>query len=457
MRNKLLLIVVLISVSCFSQQYPDFKSFRFDENYNFLKNDTISNNWYKAMKFLPITESKKIYFSFGGDIRFQYFYAQNENWGDGPQDSDGYVLGRYLFHADFHSGKYFRAFIQTQSSIAEDRIDPNPLEQNSLEIHQAFVDFNIISEENKSFIVRFGRQELAYGSQRLVAVREGPNNRQSFDGIKIISGLQNFRADLFYSQYVVAQNGIFDDQSNNQRKFWGSYFVFNKIPIIKNIDVYYLGYERTIAAFNDAAGKENRHSIGSRIWGKLENWRYNGEAVFQFGDISKKEINAWTASIDMGYRFNAIKFHPEIGFKAEVISGDKKLGDNNLETFNPLFPRGAYFGLASVIGPSNLIDFHPSLSFEIAKEIEWIIDYDMFWRYSSNDGVYAPNTSLIYPGNTTTEKKIGNQLESEIVWEPNKYIYFRIETTWFQAGDYIKASGSGKNIFFTGLTMQLHF
>ncbi|MEP6803282.1 MAG: alginate export family protein, partial [Flavobacterium sp.] len=377
--------------------------------------------------------------------------------GDGPQDNDGYVLGRYLFHADFHAGKFFRTFVQMQSSTADGRIDPNPVEQNPLEVHQAFADFNIINEGSKKLILRAGRQELTYGSQRLVAVREGPNNRQSFDGIKAIVSKQNFTTDLFYTHYVVAHDGIFDDASNKDRQLWGSYLVFNKVPVIKNIDVYYLGYERAKAAFNDASGKENRQSVGTRIWGKTENWRYDGEAVYQFGNVADKNISAWTASINAGYRFNTVKFHPEIGFKTEVISGDKTEGDTSLQTFNPLFPRGAYFGLASVIGPSNLIDFHPSLSFEILQNVDWVIDYDMFWRYSANDGIYAPNTTLIYPGDTTTAKKIGNQLESEIIWEPNQYLYFRLEATWFQAKDYIQASGTGKNIFFTGITMQLHF
>jgi len=457
MKNKIQLLVLLLSFSGFAQDFPSFKSLRFDEDYSFLKNDTVTNNWYKKVKFLPISASKETYISFGGDLRFQYFYAKNENWGDGPQDNDGYVLGRYLFHADFHAGKFFRTFVQTQSSTADGRIDPNPVEQNPLEVHQVFADFNIIYEGSKKLILRVGRQELTYGSQRLVAVREGPNNRQSFDGIKAILSRQNFTTDLFYTHYVVAHDGIFDDASNKDRQLWGSYFVFNKIPFVKNIDVYYLGYERANAAFNDASGKENRQSVGTRIWGKTENWRYDGEAVYQFGNVADKNINAWTASINAGYRFNTIKFRPEIGFKTEVISGDKRAGDNSLQTFNPLFPRGAYFGLASVIGPSNLIDFHPSLSFEILQNVDWVIDYDMFWRYSSNDGIYAPNTTLIYPGDTTTEKKIGNQLESEIIWEPNQYLYFRLEATWFQAKDYIKASGTGKNIFFTGITMQLHF
>lgn len=457
MKNKIFLLVLLLSLSGMAQQYPEFKSLRFDENYSVLKNDTVKNNWYKTIKFLPLSPSGNTYLSFGGSVRYQYFYARNENWGDGPQDNDGYILSRYLFHADFHAGKYLRAFIQTQSSLADGRIDPSPVDQNPLEVHQAFVDFNILNKAGKKLILRAGRQELSYGSQRLVAVRDGPNNRQSFDGIKLITSTDNISADFFYSQYVVSHDGIFDDDSNKDKQFWGSYFVFNKVSFIKNIDFYYLGYSRSKATFNDGSGKENRHSVGTRIWGKSGNWRYDGETLFQFGTFASKNISAWTASLNIGYRINTIRFRPEIGFKAEVISGDDKVGDTKLQTFNPLFPRGAYFGLASVIGPSNLIDFHPSVSFEITKQVDWVIDYDMFWRYSSNDGIYAPNTTLIYPGNTTTEKKIGNQLESEIVWQPNQYLYFRLESTWFKAGDYIKASGAGKNIFFTGITMQLNF
>jgi hypothetical protein len=456
--KKIFFLSMLFTVlNNYAQHYPDFKSLRFDENYSFLKTDTVKNDWYKTMKFIPLSSSKNTYISFGGSVRYQYFYAKNENWGDGPQDNDGYVLSRYLFHADFHVGKYFRTFIQTQSSLADGRVDPSPVDQNPLEVHQVFTDFNIINEGSKRLTLRLGRQELTYGSQRLVAVRDGPNNRQSFDGIKVMASKDEILADFFYSRYVVAHDGIFDDDSNKDKQFWGSYLVIHKIPFINNIDVYYFGYERANAVFNDGAGKENRHSVGTRIWGKSENWRYDGETLFQFGDFASKDINAWTASLNLGYRFTTVKFNPEIGFKAEVISGDRNVGDNGLETFNPLFPRGGYFGLASVIGPSNLIDFHPSLNLELAKNIEWGIDFDMFWRYSSNDGIYAPNVSLIYPGDTTKSKKIGGQLESEIVWQPNQYLYFRVEGTWFKAGEYIKASGTGKDIFFAGITMQLNF
>ncbi len=454
---KKIILLYLICVQLHAQSYPDFKPLRFDENYEVLQKDTVKNNWYKTMKYLPLSSSGKTYLSFGGEIRYQYFYAKNEKWGDDPVDHDGYILNRFLLHADFHASKFFRAFVQLQSSNANSRIDPSPVDSDPLEVHQGFVDLNLISEKNKQLIFRAGRQELSYGSQRLVAVRDGPNNRQSFDGAKAILGFTNYRADLFYSHYVVAQDGIFDDYSNKKRQFWGSYFVINKIPVVKNIDLYYLGYQRANANFDDASGKELRHSVGTRIWGKYDEWRYDAEAVYQFGDVDSKDIKAWPVSLNTGYQFSSVILKPEFGFKVELISGDKTNGDNELNTFNPLFPRGAYFGLASVIGPSNLVDFHPSISFELAKNIDWVIDYDMFWRYSNEDGIYGPNTIMIYPGNATSAKEIGKQLESEIIYTPNQYLYFRVEATWFKAGDFLKAAGAGKNMFFTGVTMQIKF
>lgn len=457
MKKLLLLLTLLCCLYAGAQQYPDFKPLRYDEDYRSLAGDTASTSWYKNVKYTSLSSSGNTFISFGGDIRYQYFHAHNENWGDDPQDPDGYLLTRWLFHADAHFGHNFRAFVQVQSSTADGKESTSPVDLNPLDLHQAFADYTAALGNKGSITFRLGRQELSYGSQRLVSVREGPNNRQAFDAAKIIVNKGTTKADFFYSNYVVAKKDIFDDAFSHERKFWGSYFTFNSFPWIKNLDLYYLGYKRKEATFNDGQGEETRHSVGTRSWGKNNGWRYDVEALYQFGELGSKNISAWTASLNAGYEFSGIRFKPEIGFKTEVISGDRKQGDNSLQTFNPLFPRGAYFGLASVIGPSNLIDIHPSLSFELYKNIEWVLDYDIFWRYSTQDGIYAPNVTIIYPASTTNDRKIGNQLESEIVFQPKQYLYFRVEMTWFQAGDYLKASGAGKDIVFIGVTTQLKF
>jgi len=46
---------------------------------------------------------------------------------------------------------------------------------------------------------------------------------------------------------------------------------------------------------------------------------------------------------------------------ATVPSGDNNPNDKDLQTFNPLFPKGKYFGELSLLGPYNLINLHPSI------------------------------------------------------------------------------------------------
>jgi hypothetical protein len=443
-------------INCYAQKLPAFKSLRYEEDYSFLKNDS-SKNWYTRTKYNPLSKTYKIYISIGGEIRYQYLWFKNEDWGDAAKDNNGYILTRYLAHADLHLGKYFRTFAQLQSSFANGKISPSPVDENQLDIHQAFFDVIIPFNKVNKLVVRFGRQEMIFGSQRLVAVRDGPNNRQSFDAAKLIYLNKRLKSDLFYAHYVKAKAAIFDDGFNKNTKFWGSYTVVSRIPLIQNIDLYYLGIMKASTGFDDGKAKELRHSTGSRIWGNVKNFRYDIEGLYQFGKFGDKNITAWTASLNTGYRFSKVKLKPELGLKAELISGDKFYDDKKLQTFNPLFPKGNYFGLAAFIGPANLVDLHPSISLELLKMLTLNLDYDAFWRYSKNDGIYTPNVSLIYSGKNVPDKFIGQQYAADLVYTPNNFLYFRSEFTWFKSGNFLKKTSTGKNILFTGFTAQLKF
>ncbi len=456
---KLLLYILhfCIALQAAGQQLPAFKSLRFDEDYRILKQDS-NRNAYREFKYKPLSKGGPSFLSLGGEIRYQYLRFNDENWGAAAKDKDGYILTRYLLHADLHLGTRIRTFVQLQSSLANGlEEDPSPVDENLLDLHQAFVDASLLKNTKKHLFLRIGRQELMYGSQRLVAVRDGPNNRQSFDAAKLMYNVGSWKADLFYSHYVRARPTIFDDRSDRNTQFWGSYFVKNKVPVIKNIDLYYFGLRRKKALFDDGPGKELRHSVGSRIWSNKAAWRYDIEGLYQFGSLSSKDISAWTFSINTGYKFKTLLLQPELGLKTELISGDAQYGDNKLQSFNPLFPRGSYFGLVSLIGPANLVDVHPSLSLELSKIVSLNFDGDVFWRYSNNDGIYGPNVALLYSGKNSTAAYIGTQLSADLVYTPGTFLYFRAEITWFKAGNYLKQVSPGKNIACAALTAQLKF
>lgn len=451
------MLVLLFVTGCFAQSIPAFKSLRYDEDYQFLKKDS-SINWYRKTKYHALSQSGDTYISFGGEIRYQYFRFKNEEWGAAPEDKDGYLLTRYLGHADFHTGKYFRAFVQLQSSLANGMVKtPSPADENQLDVHQAFLDVRLPLKQEQQLIVRLGRQELSYGSQRLVSVRDGPNNRQSFDAAKLLFMAKRIKADVFFSHYVKSSRLVFDDEYMKGTKFWGTYLVFNQARVLQNVDLYYFGLWKPSALFDNGKGEELRHSIGARLWNTVNGFRYDVEGVYQFGSLEEKEIDAWTLSLNGGYKFSNIRLKPEIGLKTELISGNRNYGGNKLQTFNPLFPRGGYFGLAALIGPSNLFDIHPSLSLDLSKKLFLNFDSDLFWRYSKHDGLYGPSTALIYSGKTSSQLYAGSQYSTDLVYTPNNYLYFRGEFTWFKAGDFFKEAGPGKDIFFTCTTMQLKF
>jgi hypothetical protein len=456
MKKLATLLILFTSCACLAQETP-FKSLRYDENYTRLAKDT-TDNWYHQLKFNPVSKDKATYFSFGGEVRYQYFHFKNQDWGEAPTDNDGFILTRYLGHVDFHAGKHFRAFVQLQSSMANGEAEtPSPVDQNLLDLHQAFVDYATTLKGGQSLTFRLGRQELSYGSQRLVAVREAPNNRQAFDAAKLMFGSKNLKLDVFYSNYVSAKPGFFDDAVISGTRFWGTYAAFNKVPVIQNFDVYYFGILKKTAVFDDGKGRESRHSVGARVWENTPTWQYDLEGLYQFGKFATSDISAWTLSSNISYTFDKVKLQPQIGLKTEAISGDKSYGDGKLNTFNPLFPKGAYFGLAALIGPYNLLDAHPYVSLALTKKLSLSEDYDMFWRLNRNDGLYAVNGKIIYSGKAGASKQIGHQLGTELAYTPNKYLYFREEVTWFTAGDFLKQAGPGKDILMFGSTVTLKF
>ncbi|OYQ32082.1 hypothetical protein CHU92_14480 [Flavobacterium cyanobacteriorum] len=447
---KAALLTALLALYCpyLRGQEISFRPLRYEEDHALYADDTVKS-FYKKLKYTQLSAEPAIALSVGGELRLQYQFYDNENWGDAPDDHDGYLLTRSLLHADVRFSKAFRVFTQLQSSLASGRIDPNPLEHNPLELHQFFAD-----AVAGRFTLRAGRQEFLYGSQRLIAVREGPNSRQSFDAVKVIYNTKDWQADAFYSQFVRNFKGNFNDRMNPDTKLWGFY---NIIRLHQGfiIDLYYLGLYRKRGIFDDAAGTETRHSAGMRFSGKKAGWKHDAEALYQFGSSEDKAISAWTVSLNSSYQFNDTPLKPVLGIKTEYISGDREYDDNSLNTFNPLFPRGAYFGLAALIGPANLFDVHPFAELQVTEKIAIGLDYDFFWRASLNDGIYSPNTALIYTGRNSRRSHIGNQLGFEAGYAVNGFIELKAEGTWFDAGRYLKESGAGKDVLFFAATATL--
>src|SRR6185436_13627650 len=177
---------------------PPFKQLRYDESYAYLRDSARRSDYLDGLKFIPLDKDGKSYLTLGGEIRERYEYYHNNLWGRGPQDHDGYFLQRYMVHADAHFGNHFRLFTQFKSGLGDGRNGgPRPTDRDDFDLNQAFFDARVPWSQGDSLTFRLGRQELAYGSSRLISVREGPNVRLSFDGAKGILKLSEWQVDAF--------------------------------------------------------------------------------------------------------------------------------------------------------------------------------------------------------------------------------------------------------------------
>ena len=425
-----------------------FKLLRYDENYGSLRDST--RNFYENLKFVPLNSENNFYLSFGGEARYEYVDFNNEDWGRLNIGRNNFLLQRYDLHADLHLGKTFRVFIQLRSALQDGRINgARGIDEDQLNVQNLFLDVNLYQKEDKKITVRAGRQELDYGSGRLISVREGPNARLYFTGGKIMYSSARFSVDGFAMMEDEINTGVFDNKISKKRNLWGAY---SKIifPKAGNLDLYYLGIRRDAAVFEEGIASEQRHTVGTRFWKYGGGFIYNLEAAYQFGSFGSGDINAWTGSIDIGYSFEDIKFNPTINLRNDYISGDKNQGNGSLQTFNPLFPKGGYFGFSPQVGPVNLIDIHPYATLELLPTLKMQVDVVFNWRFSTQDGIYRPSGSLNLPGSTSDERYIGTAYLANFTYSVNKYISVVSGIQYFKTGAFINdiISNSKDGVFF---------
>ncbi len=439
---------------------PQYQKLRFDEDFSYLKDPANRTDVWDPIKFIPFNDARDWNLSLGGEARLRYEYYNNLRWNPDSPDKDGYFLQRYLLHADLHMGEAVRVFGQLQSSLADWRAGgARPTDVDRLDVHQFFADFRVpLGDDDDSLTFRLGRQELLYGSQRLVSTRESPNIRRSFDAARVLAKLGDWNIDAFIARPVEDDRGTFNDSGQTSSDFWGVYAT-GPAPWAggTNVDLYYLGLRKPNATFAAGTADELRHSVGSRVFGKSGSWDYNFEGVIQWGTFGDRDILAWTLASDTGYTFQDVVFTPRAGLCADVISGNTSSSSaSRLSTFNPLFPRGAYFGESAIIGPQNLIDIHPALDLKLTTAVKLSLDWDFFWRYGTGDGIYDSGGNVLR-GAGGGGRYIGSQPSVALEWAVGRHTTINAAYAHFFAGEFIRNSGPSADVDYVSFWVVYRF
>ena len=466
MRTLMILMVVSLATPPLSrgQSVPTAKSsapariyhlLREDDDWSFLADPAKRQEFWDPIKYIRLRPGRNDWFlSMGGEAREIWEQIGNDNWGQQPF-MNAYFNERYMLYFDVHYGKHVRSFVEFKSGLNSYRIGgPRPIDEKKLDFQAAFLEVGTGDERNW---IKFsaGRHEMEYGSGRLIDVREGPNVRLSFDGFKAKAGVGSWQIDGFAVRPDLDKPGLLDNAPNHAIGFWGVYGVR---PLTKTLtlDAYYLGLDRKTAAFNRGIGHEVRHSVGARlsrpVAGTNPGWDFDYEALWQFGSFGSANIRAWTMASETGYRFTTVPLKPRFSAKADISSGDDPR-TNSLGTFNPLFPKGNYFGVLATAGPGpiNFIDLHPRAEATLPHSVTASVDWIFQWRERLRDGVYSVPGFLIIPAGKSNARFVGHRPGTEVRWQANHHLWFQADYGIFYAGKFVKESQPGRNLNYWAL------
>jgi hypothetical protein len=421
---------------------------------------TQASDWAEPLNRIRLDKSGDVYLSLGGELRERYEYYREPLFGIRGLARDDYLLHRLLLGFDLHAGDSFRFYLQLGSHFeAGKRAPRGPTDLDALDLQQAYIDVSIPLNVRARSTFRAGRQELSFGSARLVGVRDGPNVRRSFDGarITVAHSVASSSLDVFVVRPVSLLEGTFDDEPAPDEAFWGVYGVLPLGAVADgHVDLYYLGLERDDAAFQQGEADEHRHSFGARVWGAPAGFDYNFEAVVQTGSFGEATILAWTVASDTGYTFKSGPFTPRVGLKADIASGDSDPRDRRLGTFNALFPKQPYFSEASLLAPANLIDLHPSATLHLTEKCSFTTDVDFFWKHEVDDSIYSPPGRPLIRAGQSDARFTGTQVNAALDWELNKHLSIGLYYSRFIAGPAVTQAG-GKSVDFVGSWITFQF
>ncbi len=392
---------------------------------------------------------------------------------NGGDANNTYLLLRQRVHAGY-SNDWFAVFAEGQeSSSTGDKRNPN-LESDLFDLHQAYL--NLGNPEKFPLVGKVGRQELAYGDERLIGAFDWNNIGRVFDAVRLRYQDENFWLDAFVSRVVIPRDNEFDT-SNDYDFLSGVYGSTRKLLPWQDTQIYFLARNASEGSPNFQTGAlvplaspRDIYTPGFRLKslpGALAGWDYTLEAAYQFGRFAgvsgaaptavvgpSMRQEAYAAHLDGGFTWTNVSCTPRLGLEANYASGDSNPNDDKHGTFDTLFPTGhAFAGLMDFYSWQNIQDVRINLTVKLIKKLTVATSFRGVWLADTADSFYQANTVARsggtvgghdgYAKNPSYDNFVGTELDLLITYAVTKFATVQGGYGHFFIGDYVKQSFSG--------------
>jgi hypothetical protein len=362
-------------------------------------------------------------------------------------NTDDYLLTRARINMKIEPAHWLKVFLQGQDSHAlwKNQHPAAPPYQSSMDLRQAYLELGDTIKGPIGF--RVGRQELAFGEERLIGPSDWLNTPRFFEAARLTLRHGRYHVDAFASSVIVVQADNYSKAQppNNLHGLYGG--IDNLIPN-STIEPYVLWRLQRNQRTEEGRLGNMDYKVGGIRWagrapGILD---YSVEMLTEHGALGIDSIGAWGGHWLVGRTFDQSNLKPRIYFEYNYASGDKDPKDGKIGTFDQIYPTGHdRWGLADQVGWRNIHDVHPAFEIRVHPKVLLKAGYHSYWLASATDGLYAANGTLVarVPSGTAGTR-VGQEFDIQAVWQILPMLRLQPGFADLMPGAFLKAATQGR-------------
>lgn len=411
-----------------------------------------------AATFSPISTlnnalPKWLCFSGGYRTRFEGYTGGSFQ----ANNSDDYLLTRFRLGVLIKPAPWFKVYGEVQDATAFWKNPPvGPPYQTTWDLRRAYIDLGDL--EQSPVAARVGRQDLNFGSGRLVGTSYWRNASRGWDAANVVAHWNWFRVDTFAASQVLAEpNGLSHHQPGND--LYGMYGGLSLIP--GSVLEPYVFWRLTpgVKAESGKLSKLDEKTYGLRLAGGKAHFDYDAEADLQAGNIGTDTIRAWGWTGIAGYTFQPLRLRPRLFAEYGYASGDRNPKDGIHGTFDQMYPNiHDHHGLADQVAWQNLKEVRSGA--RISPRRNWTLAgiYNDWWLASANDAFYNSSGSVVArdpKGLSGTH--IGREFDAETSYRLNRQVELGAGVGHLLPGQFLAATNHGHAYTYPYVMMNYNF
>ncbi len=417
----------------------------FDNDFRYLdKPDNTQTDLFDGLKRQHPTPDTML--TVGGQHSLRFMNEVDSRLG---RVDNSYILLRNRVYADFWYRDSFRVYAEfIHAGINGNELPALPIDENRGDLLNLFIDAKLTDIGTAPLYLRAGRQELIFGSQRLVSTLDWANTRREFEGFRVFRHGEKFDADAFWVRPVPINAGNFDSPNRDQQ-FYGAWFTYRPEKG-QFFDLYYLGLsddtmtpDRYVRGPRAVRGNQETHTFGARAAGNRGPILYDFEGMWQCGTYLNRDHQAYAYTAELGYVFENVPCKPQIWGGFDYASGTANPGAGGDRTFNQLYAFGHYYlGFADIVGRQNIQDLHAQVAFYPQNWITVVAQYHNFRLAERRDFLYnAAGRPTRRSANGAAGRDVGDEVDVLLNFHLSQHQDVGIGYSKLFAGDFVGRTG----------------